>query len=93
MDPASGGVDRALSGQISGSHFELLIQDDRLHVRDRSSNGTWRNDKKLERGSAEPLEPGDTLTVLKGLTPKPLKIHVSMHSESEFYSKVVLERR
>lgn len=93
MDPRTGAVDRALSKLISGTHFELLIQDDRLQVRDRSSNGTWRNNKKLEQGSAEPLEHGDTLTVLNGLTPIPLKIHVGMHSESEFYSKVVLERR
>ncbi len=64
-----------------------------MHVRDRSSNGTWRSNSKLESGHAEPLEHGDTLTVLKGLTPKPMAIHVSMHSESDFYSKVVLERR
>lgn len=73
-DPSTGAVDATLSRQISGLHFELNVQHDRLNVVDRSTNGTWVNRERLETHDPLAIGSGDELTLLQGMTPTPLRM-------------------
>jgi hypothetical protein len=91
-DTRTGEVDQILSRQISGCHLELSVQDDQLRIRDRSTNGTWLNHKKLQRNTSSILRDKDVLRLLVGVAPRPLRFRVGFESSSGCVHRVVMEQ-
>jgi predicted component of type VI protein secretion system len=48
---------------ISREHFRLHSAGDDIFVTDLSSNGTWLNTKRLQRGDPHPLAPADAIEI------------------------------
>jgi pSer/pThr/pTyr-binding forkhead associated (FHA) protein len=49
--------------KISREHFELLIRDSRVLLRDLSTNGTWVNGERAARGSEREIRSGNLVEI------------------------------
>ncbi|MBM4063237.1 MAG: FHA domain-containing protein [Planctomycetes bacterium] len=85
-------VDAERTGRISGRHFELFLQNDRLVLRALGRHGTWHGDAALPAGTEVVLQPGDRIAVLEPATAVP-QIAVAMHARGPTVERIVLERR
>jgi hypothetical protein len=88
----SGVVDPGRTGRISGRHFELLLQNDRLVLRSLGRNGTWLNGEPLPPGRDAVLRPLDRIRALDPASGGP-ELAVSMVSQGTLVERIVLERR
>lgn len=62
IDPATGALDADGSYSFSRHHFDLVIQNERLCVHVRSSNGILVNDDHVSTTKLHVLNDGDTIT-------------------------------
>ena len=49
------------NSNVSRQHLQVLFEDERVLVKDLSSNGSWVNSKKLEHNDVIEIKPGDQL--------------------------------
>jgi hypothetical protein len=87
-----GAVDPNRTGRLSGRHFELLLQNDRLVLRALGRNGTWWNDQPLAVGAEVTIAPNDRIGVLEPATGTP-QLGVQMSARGAIVERIVLERR
>jgi hypothetical protein len=87
-----GAVDPDRTGRISGRHFELLLQNDRLVLRSVGRHGVWRNSEALPAGTEVVLRPSDRISVLAPATGVP-HIAVEMSARGTVVERIVLEQR
>jgi hypothetical protein len=66
----AGQVDEAATLAISRHHFDLIVVNDRLCVRARSSHGMELNGENLASGEVAPLSPGGHIVPIPGRSDK-----------------------
>lgn len=85
-------VDPDRTGRISGRHFELALQNDRLVLRSHGRHGTWRNGEAVPAGAEIVLRPNDRIAVLPPATGVP-HVAVAMSARGTIVERIVLEQR
>ena len=93
MNSASGQWDQKASMQISRHHFDLLLQDGRLHLMDRPrSAGVWIDNERVAPLKPQVLKNGSCVSLLLRQVPHPIRFRLQFLDDRQEITHIVLRR-
>jgi len=93
MNSASGQWDQKASMQISRHHFDLLLQDGRLHLMDRpKSAGVWIDNERVAPLKPQVLKNGSCVSLLLRQVPHPIRFRLQFLDDRQEITHIVLRR-
>ncbi|MCB9834272.1 MAG: FHA domain-containing protein [Planctomycetes bacterium] len=91
-DPTTGAQDAKGSGEISGTHVELYLQNDRLMLEVTGQHGLIHNGKRVEQGHRFPVRDGDVVAPGSANAAPYLRLRFTFNDDGRVVRRIMIDR-